>query len=140
MAPSTTGRPLMNEMPANSDWRLTGVLTGTACSIRTSASNTCASKNSPAAVAYTTGAPATYRKPPSAGPRMTPVCPAELDSATARGNACSGTSVGNSACSVGVSNARIAPITTTHRKIGCTPACPLAARTASESATRASMA
>ena len=71
---------------------------------------------------------------------MTPVCPAELDNATARGSACGGTSDGSSACSVGVSKARIAPITTTHRKIDCTPAWPWNAMIASVMATSASMA
>mgnify|MGYP002149079212 CR=1 FL=1 len=45
---STTGRPLMKAMPANSDSRLTGVLTGAARSIRTRGFRTAEAASRPA--------------------------------------------------------------------------------------------
>ena len=52
-----------------------------------------------------------------AGPMMIAVCPAELASATARGSWRGVTTLGSSACSVGFSNARVAPISATKTKM-----------------------
>ena len=50
---------------------------------------------------------------------MMAVCDADALEATARGSNCSGTSAGNSACIVGISNARAQPTTNTKAKMRC---------------------
>lgn len=69
---------------------------------------------------------------------MMAVCTAELDMATARGNWRAVTTLGSSACSVGVSKARVAPIRATKTKMCSRVIQPLRLATAIETAISAS--
>src|SRR5450830_572074 len=96
--------------------------------------------NMPQLVMYTTDGPATYRKPPSAGPTMIATCVADADPATARGNRDGGIKVGSMADIVGLLNALPAPITKTIAKIASLfsqpPMLPAARRPAAMASTR----
>ena len=66
------------------------------------------------------------------GPRMMAVCDADALEATARGSNRTGTSAGNSACIVGISNARAQPTTNTSAKIATSVIQPITLPAASD--------
>jgi hypothetical protein len=86
---------------------------------------------------YTTAAPATYTKPPSAGPPITASCITDDDSAVARGSSLNGTRPGSKACCAGACNARATPSTTLVARMSSRCTAPLALAHASNPATMA---
>src|SRR5450830_636820 len=104
-------------MPANTDFKVAFSRLAGGVSTLISDTSTLHNTNIAQLDKYTADGPATYKKPPSAGPTMIATCVADAEPATARGNSCGDTSVGNSADIVGLLKARPAPIKNTTAKI-----------------------
>ena len=127
----------MKAIPEKSEAGVSSSGTRPGCPSRTSAMRTAPTRNSAATVTYTVAAPRPYSAPPSAGPRMRAVWPADVTLAMARGRRASGTSRGISAARAGFSNARAAPSIAARARMPSRPSQPPRLPSASATATAA---
>ena len=123
MAPSSTGLSRRKCTPANTSPQR-ALPRGGGDAWRMPAASTAPTPNSTALTPYTADAPATYKKPPSAGPLMMASCMPLEPSATARGSKAAGTSSAGSAWVAGIWKARVMPSTTDSARISSRPTQP----------------